>query len=181
MNNRRKKKIVWVRHTSTNVIPGTCYGQTDVPLKDSFEEEALRCKEKLKNYLFEKAYTSPLSRCTRLATFCGYEEAVFDERLMEMNLGDWEMQRFDEIKDPYISQWFDDYLHLPTPNGESFEMQYKRISSFIEEILQREEKEIVVFSHGGSIVCAQIYAGMATFEDGFSKQPSYGDIVEIEL
>ena len=43
MSTGKKKKIVWVRHTTPDVIPGTCYGQTDVPLKASFEEEALRC------------------------------------------------------------------------------------------------------------------------------------------
>ena len=67
MNSGKKKKIVWVRHTAPDVIPGTCYGQTDVPLKASFEEEASKCAAQLKKYSFQKAYTSPLSRCTRLA------------------------------------------------------------------------------------------------------------------
>ena len=181
MSTGKKKKIVWVRHTAPDVIPGTCYGQTDVPLKASFEEEASKCAAQLKKYSFQKAYTSPLSRCTRLAGFCGFKEAVHDPRLMEMNFGDWEMKRYDEIDDPYLSRWFDDYLHLPAPNGESLEMQYSRISAFIDDILKKDENEIVVFSHGGSIVCAMIYACMATFENGFSKQPSYGEIVETEF
>lgn len=181
MNTQTKKRIVWVRHTSTDVQPGTCYGQTDVPLKTSFEEEALECVKLLNRYSFEKAYTSPLSRCMKLAGFCGFEKAVIDERLMEMNFGDWEMQRYDEIEDPYLQEWFNDYIHLPAPNGESFEMQYARVSSFIEDILQKEENEVVVFSHGGSIICAQIYAGLATFENGFSKQPSYGGVIELEF
>ena len=181
MSTGKKKKIVWVRHTAPDVITGTCYGQTDVPLKASFEEEALRCAGQLKKYSFQKAYTSPLSRCTQLAGFCGFKEAVHDPRLMEMNFGDWEMKRYDEIDDPYLSRWFDDYLHLPAPNGESLEMQYSRISAFIDDILKKDENETVVFSHGGSIVCAMIYAGMATFENGFSKQPSYGEIVEMEF
>ena len=126
MNTQTKKRIVWVRHTSTDVQPGTCYGQTDVPLKTSFEEEALECIKHLNKYSFEKAYTSPLSRCMKLARFCGFEKAVIDERLMEMNFGDWEMQRYDEIEDPYLQEWFNDYIHLPAPNGESFEMQYAR-------------------------------------------------------
>ena len=70
---------------------------------------------------------------------------------MEMNFGDWEMKRYDEIDDPYLSRWFDDYFHLPAPNGESLEMQYSRISAFIDDILKKDENEIVVFSHGGSI------------------------------
>ena len=128
----------------------------------------------------ESIYQSTLTLHTA-CRFCGFKEAVHDPRLMEMNFGNWEMKRYDEIDDPYLSRWLDDYLHLPAPNGESLEMQYSRISSFIDDILKKEENEIVVFSHGGSIVCAMIYAGMATFENGFSKQPSYGEIVEMEF
>lgn len=37
-------KVYLVRHTSVDVAPGTCYGQTDVPLRASFQEEAEACK-----------------------------------------------------------------------------------------------------------------------------------------
>lgn len=53
-------EIVLIRHTSVDVPPGVCYGQTDVPLKPSFEQEAAVTKENLKVYLpFEHVYTSP--------------------------------------------------------------------------------------------------------------------------
>lgn len=44
-------EIVLIRHTSVDVPPGVCYGQTDVPLKPSFEQEAAVTKENLKVYL----------------------------------------------------------------------------------------------------------------------------------
>ena len=43
-------EIVLIRHTSVDVPPGVCYGQTDVPLKPSFEQEAAVSKENLKVY-----------------------------------------------------------------------------------------------------------------------------------
>ena len=34
-------KVLLIRHTSVNMPPGTCYGQTDVPLADTFGQEAV--------------------------------------------------------------------------------------------------------------------------------------------
>jgi broad specificity phosphatase PhoE len=91
--------IYLIRHTSVDVPEGTCYGQTDVPTRDTFEEEASLTKAKLAGMTFDKVFTSPLTRARKLAAYCGYPDAVADERLMEMDMGDWEMQKFDEIKD----------------------------------------------------------------------------------
>ena len=33
-------ELILIRHTSVDVPPGVCYGQTDVPLKSTFEQEA---------------------------------------------------------------------------------------------------------------------------------------------
>ena len=33
-------KLTFIRHTSVDVPKGTCYGQTDVPLRDTFLQEA---------------------------------------------------------------------------------------------------------------------------------------------
>ena len=98
-------KVYLIRHTSVNVIPGTCYGQSDVPLNASFPEEAEQTRKQLEGLVFDHVYTSPLSRAVKLATYCGYPDATRDDRLMEINFGDWEMQRFDEITDPLINEW----------------------------------------------------------------------------
>ena len=47
-------KAILIRHTSVDVPKGVCYGQTDVPLAPSFPTEALRVKESLKQYRFDK-------------------------------------------------------------------------------------------------------------------------------
>ena len=33
-------EVLLIRHTAVEVAPGICYGQTDVPLKSTFEQEA---------------------------------------------------------------------------------------------------------------------------------------------
>ena len=104
--------IYLMRHTAVDVPQGVCYGQTDVPLKPTFEMEATQTAAHLQGLSFDKVYTSPLTRCVRLATFCGYPDAERDDRLKELNFGDWEMHRFDEIADANLERWYADYLHV---------------------------------------------------------------------
>ena len=175
-------EVILIRHTSVDVPPGTCYGQTDVPLRSTFPEEAKMVREGLANHLpFDEVYTSPLSRCTRLATCCGYLDARHDARLLEMNFGAWEMQRYDEIRDPHLEEWYTDYLHQPATGGESFEEQLKRVSSFLDELRKKNYQRVAVFTHGGVIICALIYAGLVRPEEAFSQVPPYGGMIAISL
>ena len=179
-------EVTFIRHTSVDVPPGVCYGQSDVPLRDSFEQEAAITSENLKTYRpqgrdFDHVYTSPLSRCVRLATYCGYPDAEHDKRIMEINFGDWEMHRFDEIADANLERWYADYLHVKATNGESFEDQYRRVAGFLDELRQKPYEQVAIFAHGGILLNAQIYAGIIKPEEAFSALTPYGGIVKIKL
>ena len=50
--------VYLIRHTSVAVPQGTCYGQSDVPVKDSFEEEATAVLRQIKDIRFDKVYCS---------------------------------------------------------------------------------------------------------------------------
>lgn len=175
-------KVYLVRHTSVDVPSGTCYGQTDVPLRASFEEEAAVCREAIRRIGidFTRVYASPLSRCTRLAAYCGFPDAERDDRLKEMHMGEWEMQRFDEITDPRIQEWYQDYLRVRTTGGESFMDVLARVSDFLDH-LDRTSGPVLIFAHGGVLVAAQVYAGKVRLEDAMKALPPYGGMVEIDL
>lgn len=172
-------KITLIRHTSTDVPRGVCYGQTDVPLKKSFEDEAAVTYSHLKDTVFDKVYTSPLSRCTKLADYCGYTDAERDDRLMEMNFGEWEMKSYDEIDDPNLQAYYDDYLHTPATGGESFEMQLSRVTAFFDELLEKKYERVAIFTHGGVISCALIYAKVYSIQEVFYHGARYGECIEI--
>lgn len=174
-------KVTLIRHTSVAVASGTCYGQTDVPLRDTFKQEAFNTLQALAGMHFDKVYTSPLSRCVQLATYCGYPDAERDKRLMEINFGEWEMQRFEEIKDPRIQLWYQDYHHVAATGGESFAMQYQRVAAFLDELRKENYTHVALFVHGGVIVCAQIYARILKPEEAFERLTPYGGVVEIEI
>lgn len=177
-------KVVLIRHTSVDVPPGTCYGWSDVPVRDTFVEEAEETRLSLLKYgSFDHVYSSPLTRARLLAAYClpGVRPTL-DERLKEMNMGDWEMKPYDEIDDPHLQEWFDDYMHLPTSNGESFPLIYQRVAAFLDELRQKPYQQVAVFAHGGVLICAGIYAGLfAADEHAFEHTTPYGGFIEIEL
>lgn len=174
-------KITFIRHTSVDVPPGTCYGWSDVPLAPTFTEEARHVQKNLTGMDFDRVYTSPLTRCRRLAAYCGYPHAIPDSRLKEMNFGEWEMQAWEAIRDPHLQDWFEDWLHLPATGGESFEDQCRRVAAFLDEVRCLPARHIGVFTHRGTIACAQIYTGTIQPGDAFASDIPYGSTLTFDL
>ena len=175
-------EVILIRHTSVDVPSGTCYGQTDVPLRSTFEEEAMVTASALQTYApFDHVYTSPLSRCTKLATFCGYDEAQQDARLLEMNFGEWEMKRYDEIEDPQLQAWYTDWQHVSATEGESFVQLYERVAQFLSELKKKTYQKVAIFAHGGVLTCAQIYAKEISVEEAFASPTPYGGIISLTI
>ena len=175
-------EIYLIRHTSVDVPAGYAYGQTDVPLKASFTEEADRVRQALDGHTFDQVWSSPLSRCRRLAAYCGYPDPMIDSRLMEVNFGEWEMKSWDEVSsDSRSVPWFDDWLHEPTPGGESFADQCRRVSSFLEDLRCASFRKVLLFAHGGVLTAARVYAGEYPVEEAFKHLPSYGEMIRIEI
>ena len=119
-------KIYLMRHTSV-LLNGNehCYGFTDVDVRDTFEEEAAAACARLKGLDPEAVFTSPLQRAAKLAAFCGYPDAIRDDRLKEMNFGDWEGKSWEEILDTTdIEAFFRRYIDEPVSGGESQREQF---------------------------------------------------------
>lgn len=175
-------KLVLIRHTSVDVPKGVCYGQTDVALNSTFEEEAKIVKEKLSGYKFDKVYSSPLTRANRLAEFCGYPDAIKDSRLQEINFGEWEMKAYYEIDEKELKNWFADFIHTVPPGGESVMDQQNRFLDFIKDLQKNPELETVaIFTHGGILINGLVVFGGKSFSEVYSDIPPYGSIVEIEI
>lgn len=170
-------KIYIVRHTAVGV-EGLCYGQTDVPLKHTFEEEAEVVKQKLKDVPYDAVFSSPLSRSKRLAEYCGYTDIRLYDRLKEMYMGDWEMKEWKKMD---IAEWEKDWVNTPTPNGESFRQMYDRVASFLDELKDEDYSSVIIFAHGGVINCFRVYFGKAELSGAFDNMAGYGEIFEFDL
>lgn len=176
-------EVILIRHTSVDVPPDTCYGQTDVPLKDTFKEEASATLAHLQEMgPVDRAFTSPLTRAVRLAEFCGYPDAVRDKRLMEINFGKWEMKSFGSIMDQRLEEWYKDYLKVRATEGESFLDQVERVRSFLEDLKKESYERVAVFAHGGILISAQVITGKISLDEGiFSHVTPFGGIVSVTI
>lgn len=170
-----------IRHTSVGVPKGTCYGWSDVPVAATFEKEAAITKEEIDGLQFDAVFSSPLTRARKLAAFCGYPSPILDDRLKEMYMGDWEMQRYDDIKDDALQMWYNDYMHLACTNGESYPILYKRVSEFLDELRTKDYERVAIFAHGGVLICAGVYGGLFPEEEAFNHLTPYGGIEKIVI
>ena len=146
-------KLFFLRHTSLNVEIDVFYGQTDLDVSDRFEEEVKLIKKKIKNFNIDtnsiKVYSSPLKRCIKLTNKLT-ENYIVDERIKEMNLGDWEMKKMSSISKKEKLDWENNLLSFKIPNGESNNEFLKRLKSFLEDIFKLNEDALIV-CHAGSI------------------------------
>ena len=146
-------KLFFLRHTSLNVDIDVFYGQTDLDVSDRFEQEVKLIQKKIKNFNIDtnsiKVYSSPLKRCIKLTNKLT-ENYIVDQRIKEMNLGDWEMKKMSSISKKDKLDWENNLLSFKIPNGESNNEFLKRLKSFLEDVFKFNEDALIV-CHAGSI------------------------------
>ncbi|MCU0437329.1 MAG: alpha-ribazole phosphatase [Raineya sp.] len=172
-------EIYIVRHTQVNVAKNICYGQTDVGLADTFLEEAGVLKSKLPENI-ELVYSSPLSRCKKLAEYL-HERLIFDENLMEMHFGDWELKSWDEIDSEQLNTWMNDFVNISTPNGENLSRLYERTSIFLDELRTKPHTNIMLVTHGGIIRCIWAYVLEIPLQNIFKMPVHFGEVFKLKL
>lgn len=131
--------IYLIRHTTPAVARGVCYGQSDLDVTDSFEEEAEVIRQCLPATI-GAVHSSPLQRCTRLA------KALFPrlplqlhDHLMEINCGEWEMRTWDQLPKEEIDPWMADFVNIRIPGGESYIDLHGRVNRCWENIVAAAE------------------------------------------
>jgi alpha-ribazole phosphatase len=174
-------KLTLIRHTSVAIAPGICYGQSDVDVTDSFESEAKLVQDKLLDKNFDAVFSSPLQRCTKLADFCGYAQLIIDNSLLELNFGAWELEVWDEIQDPHLNVYFENWIDRSPTHGESFRDMVARVSRFLEELKSKPYENIAIFTHGGVIRAIWLIINGIDIENAFDLEVGYGEVLEVEL
>lgn len=176
-------KLICIRHTQTSMSQGICYGQSDVPLAESYLQEKEKVAQQIDSKRFCKIYSSPLNRCSLLARqLFPQENVVLDARLMELNFGEWELQHWDEIsKTPHAKVWFEDFVHTACPKGESFSQQILRTQKFLDELRQKDFKEIVIIAHGGTIRAIHSLVNKIPPHQAFELKVNYGELVSFDI
>ena len=90
-----------VRHPKPAIAPGICYGQLDISA-ENVAAVATCLRDELPPGL--PVWSSPLQRCRELASLL-HPMPKIDDRLAEMNFGDWEGRPWDSIPRAEIDAW----------------------------------------------------------------------------
>jgi alpha-ribazole phosphatase len=79
------------------------------------------------------------------------DTVISDARLQELNFGDWEGKRYDDIEADALQHWMDNFVTATPPNGENFEDLYRRAGDFWQDLLATEAEQVLVITHAGVI------------------------------
>ena len=173
--------IYLIRHTKVDVEPDICYGQADVDVATTFLVESAKVAQSISGIDFDKVYSSPLKRCTKLAEYLLPErKIIFDKRLMELNFGDWEMLTWDDIYfTPEGKVWMDNYHLFSTKNGESYPKMVKRVAEFYTELIREPKENIVIIAHSGVIRILKSIIEKQPIEKLFTTfKPDFGRVLK---
>lgn len=173
-------EVYLIRHTSPKVEKGICYGQTDIPLLENFTQEAEKVIKNLPDQ-FDTIFTSPSSRCKELAKMLSGKELILDNRLMEMNFGDWEMKKWNDIDQSILNAWMADFVNIKATNGESIVELNNRVSEFMEELSAKDYKRVAIVSHAGVIRSILVGITEMPLSNAFKLTFDYGSVSKINI
>lgn len=146
-------KIIFVRHGITQSNIEMKYSTPDTRIAKSGLYILEKTKSLLENYQIDQVYTSGLIRSQETACELGFKDFIIDQRLNEMDFGDFKGQNIYDVRENYkdfFEREKDFYFDIPYPNGESRQDVINRLRSFLEEKSQID-KNILVISHGIAI------------------------------
>ena len=172
-------EIYVIRHTRVSIDSGICYGQSDVDLAQTFEQELGMYKSCLPSD-FDKVYSSPLKRCHLLADALSPDNVMTDNRLMEMNFGDWELKSWSEIDSPDARNWMDNYTDVSAPNGESMQDLFNRVKEFYQLVKNENETKILMVTHAGVIRCLWALLLDIPLHNAFKIPVGFGETLLID-
>lgn len=177
--------VYLLRHTSLKIKPNVLYGQSDIDVSENFLKEVVEIKKKIDglniNLTNLDVYSSPLIRCVKLASEI-FKPFKKDQRLKELNFGDWEMNDISELPKEEVEKWKNSLMEFQIPNGESNLIFFNRLKSFCDYVLNFE-RNVFVVAHAGSINCIISYLTNIPFKDLIDenwKKIKYGSLTILE-
>jgi probable phosphoglycerate mutase len=151
--------IFLLRHGAIQTVKdGKRYiGWQDIALSDEGVLQARKWADYFVGIALKEIYCSDLVRCLETARMigdrCSLEPKVLSE-LREINLGDWDGERFDTVRVLYPQSFLERGKHIADhrpPKGESFGDLQERVWPVFESIAQRLSGHTLIITHAGVI------------------------------
>lgn len=172
---RTALEVFLIRHTTPAVSKGMIYGRTDVGLAETFLAEKDTIISKLSSEI-EALYSSPSTRCTQLASYIS-KNYITDERLYEVNFGQWEGKTWDTVDQETLDPWMQDFVNVCPPAGESMIQMQDRVMHFWKELLQCSYAKAALVTHGGVIRIILATIQGIPLKDAFDIKVELSDVI----
>ena len=134
--------IYLIRHT-----------RLDIGLPEGYASEAARLPALLPD-VAATIVTSNAQRCRRLADLLAAphnSRVTIDDRLRELDFGDWEGRPWSDIPKIQTTVWAKDVWNQSAPGGESYSGMHARVSAAWESLLLIADETLVVVGHAGPL------------------------------
>ena len=145
-----------IRHGQTDWnIEGRYQGQSDVPLNENGRRQARQVAEEIRGEHIDMIITSNLQRARETAEIIASVIQVpiqEDVRLREINQGEWEGKRPDQIKLQYFLYHLGLLIRpkeMRIPGGETINEVAERMSACLnDQVALSSGKKVILVSHG---------------------------------
>lgn len=157
-------KLYFIRHGQTDWnVKGKIQGSRDTELNDIGIKQAEELSKKIieSNYKFSKIYTSRQKRAIQTAEILSKavdKEYIPIQGLEEINFGDWEGLTWAQVKEKFPAEyekWYKNRRYTKAPNGESYQDMLVRSIKAIHRIINENNEDVAIVTHGGVIMCIQ--------------------------
>ena len=154
--------IYVIRHGQTNWnISGLYQGHTDIPLNETGIMQANILKKKLKDIHFDAVFSSPLSRAYDTAKICLSNRNInitIDDNLIERYFGDLEGHNSSEFTDCTNDLLLNYSMNYSDYNVEPIHDLFKRVYSFLDNIIQTyKNKNVLLVTHSAITIAIDCY------------------------
>jgi len=168
-----------IRHTEVQNPNNLCYGNYDISLKPNYEHKSKIFFENLPNDL-DQIYSSPSKRCTDLLDLHNLNFNIHND-LRELDFGDWEGKKWDDIDQKHLNYWMEDYVYRSPKNGEKMIDLYKRSIEFTYKLVELDLQKILLVTHAGVIRSLISEALSINLNQIFNVSINYDEIYRFQI
>jgi len=167
-------RLFLIRHPRPLLGDGICYGRLDIEAEDP-RPVAARLRPLLP--AGTPVVSSPLQRTRRLAAAL-HPQPSCDERLQEIDFGEWEGRPWERIERRLLDAWAGDVLHFVPPGGESVAMLQARALACVGDL---RGSDCALVTHAG-VIRVLLGHWLRLPIDEWSRLPlDFGSVTLLEL
>jgi broad specificity phosphatase PhoE len=148
-------RLLLIRHADPGEeARGRCYGSLDVGLSGRGREQARELAGALAGTRLDAVYASPRRRALETAVAL-LPEPIVDERLRELDFGEFEGRTYEEIAESHpdvYRRWMETPTEVRFPGGESYaELRSRALEAAAELRAGHSGETVAAVTHGGVV------------------------------